>query len=132
MKNARHVPQIADRTKNCQWYHGSPIRLTRIRSGSTITHIRTLARAFSHKPSRVRIDVEENEETGSRTIMLTQDGTRNGYLYLVILDDPDTDIREDPESVMFPLDEVLTTRELAVELLEEVPLKRAYSIHTDL
>jgi len=76
--------------------------------------------------------VEENEETGSKTIMLTQDGTRNGYLYLVILDDPDTDTREDPESVMSPLDEVLTTRELAVELLEEVPLKRAYSIHSDL
>jgi len=110
-----------------QWFHGSPARLSIIRSGSTITRNRTLAIAFSHKPTRVHIEVMENDESVLRTVTLKQDGTRKGYLYRVILDNSENDTMEDPESVMFPGDEVLTTRELRVELLEEVTVKSQYT-----
>jgi len=114
-------------TKNSEWFHGSPKGLSSIRSGSTITGNRILAMAFSHKPDHLHIEVEESGESCLRTITLQQDGTRIGYLYRVILNDPETDTMEDPESVMFPGDEVLTVRELQVVLLEEVPLKRGYT-----
>lgn len=120
------TPRISDSTENGQWFHGSPSRLSFIRSGSTITRNRTLAMAFSHKPNHVCIEVMLNEESGLRTITLKQDGTRKGYLYQVILDNSETDTRENPESVMFPGDEVLTTRELRVEFLEEVPFRDEY------
>lgn len=120
------APRISDFMTKREWYHGSPDRLTCIRSGSTITGNKILAMAFSHKPVLLQIKVTENEETGLRTVTLKQDGTSNGYLYRVILDDPKTDTREDPESVMFAGDEVLTTRELKVELLEEIPLRSEY------
>ncbi|MCD4709111.1 MAG: hypothetical protein K8S62_15420 [Candidatus Sabulitectum sp.] len=129
MKKTCCVPQISDCAETGEWYHGSPERLSIIRPGSTITRNRTLAMAFSHKPNHVCIEVMVNEESGLRAITLKQDGTRKGYLYHVIPDNSETDTREDPESVMFPGDEVLTTRELRVELLEEVPLRDEYIFH---
>ncbi len=123
----KEPPRLSPCRKNSEWFHGSPERLSSIRPGSTITGNRILAMAFSHKPDHLHIEVEESGETGLRTITLKQDGIRNGYLYRVILNDPETDTMEDPESVMFPGDEVLTARELQVELLEEVPLRREYT-----
>ena len=35
------------------WYHGSPMLLSELRAGSTITQWRALAEAFSHKPHRL-------------------------------------------------------------------------------
>ncbi|MCK5131376.1 MAG: hypothetical protein KAR40_04415 [Candidatus Sabulitectum sp.] len=126
MNAIESVPGITEIIGKNIWYHGSPARLTSIRSGSTITGNKTLAMAFSHKPVKVLIEVTENEETGIKTVVLKQDGSRRGYLYRVIVDDPEVDTREDPESVMFPGDEVLTTRELRVELLEEIALRSEY------
>jgi hypothetical protein len=37
------------------WYHGSPLELTTLHEGSTITQKRELARIFSHKPTRVSV-----------------------------------------------------------------------------
>ncbi|MCK5840770.1 MAG: hypothetical protein KAH31_01270 [Candidatus Sabulitectum sp.] len=126
MARSKEPPRMSQCTKNGEWFHGSPEILSSIRPGSTITGNRILAMAFSHKPDHLHIEVEERDESGLRTITLKQDGTRNGYLYRVILSDPETDTKEDPESVMFPGDEVLTSRELEVELLEEIPLRREY------
>ena len=120
-------PRISHSKENSEWFHGSPERLSSIRPGSTITGNRILAMAFSHKPDHLHIEVEECGESGSGSITLQQDGIRSGYLYRVILNDPEADTMEDPESVMFPGDEVLTARELQVELLEEVPLRREYT-----
>lgn len=108
----KEPPQISHCTKNCEWFHGSPERLSSIRPGSTITGNRILAMAFSHKPDHLHIEVEESGESGLRTITLQQDEIKSGYLYRVILNDSETDTVEDPESVMFPGDEVLTAREL--------------------
>ena len=126
MARSEEPPRMSHCTKNGEWFHGSPEILSSIRPGSTITGNRILAMAFSHKPDHLSIEVEESGESGSRTITLQQDGIRSGYLYRVILNDPETDTVEDPESVMYPGDEVLTARELQVELLEEVPLRREY------
>lgn len=123
----REPPRISPSRENCEWFHGSPARLSSIRPGSTITGNRILAMAFSHKPEHLRIEVSEGSGSGLRTITLKQDGIRKGYLYRVILNDPETDTMEDPESVMFPGDEVLTIRELPVEFIEEVPLRREYT-----
>ncbi len=49
------------------------------------------------------------------------------FLYSVEVGDPNTDTREDPESVMFPGGEVLVVRELKVKLIQEVPLKSVYT-----
>lgn len=123
-------PRISNCKESREWYHGSPARLITLRSGSTVTQKRTLAKVFSHKPELVKIEIKE-DEAGSRTVVLEQDGTSDGYLYRVIPDNPETDIRKDPESTMLPGDEVLITRELSVELLEKVPLRVQYLISPD-
>ena len=38
------------------WFHGSPLALTVLRKGSTITQDRRLAEVFSHKPAFVSVD----------------------------------------------------------------------------
>ena len=49
-----------------EWFHGSPNKLNILHSGSTITPILILARAFSHKPEILSIEVNENEDTEIR------------------------------------------------------------------
>ena len=39
-----------------EWFHGSPLRLETLTTGSTITPLRDLARVFSHKPALVSLD----------------------------------------------------------------------------
>jgi len=122
------APQVTPDVKNSfRWYHGSPAVLNTIRAGSTITLSKTLAMAFSHKPVHVQIEVNEHTETGLKTVTLTQDGSQRGFLYSVEVRDPNSDTREDPESVMFPGDEVLTVRELKVKLIQEVPPRSVYT-----
>jgi len=43
------------------WYHGSPLKLETLAEGSTVTPAIELAKAFSHKPSRVGINVRESD-----------------------------------------------------------------------
>lgn len=90
------------------WYHGSPLRLTVLRAGSTITRDRELARIFSHKPPIVSID-----DDGT----LRHTGTRPGYLYRV--DEPlsPEDVTPHPRTTMPAGLEWLTQRELSLTLI---------------
>jgi hypothetical protein len=97
------------------WYHGSPLKLTTIREGSTITQKRELARIFSHKPTLV--SVSDNGQ-------IKHNGTTPGYLYTVADEIQCADVVPHPRTTMALGDEWLTTRELHLQLLcstEPVP-----------
>ncbi|HOS43791.1 MAG TPA: hypothetical protein PK794_08890 [Armatimonadota bacterium] len=102
------------------WFHGSPLRLEFVRAGSTVTPIVELARVFSHKPSRVEVNIAERD--GVRTVSLTHTGTQDGYLYRVLVDDPEADLSQHPTSVMAPGEEMLTRRDLPLEFLCALPM----------
>ncbi len=99
--------------KNSPWYHGSPLELSELALGSTITQWKELAEAFSHKPNCL----------GYNTIFgnIQHDGTLPGFLY--IIDEPveiGTDIYSHPCSSMDDGVEWLTTRPLKLKLLGEL------------
>lgn len=109
-----------------EWFHGSPQKLTRLRAGSTVTPVLALARAFSHKPGSVDIQIRENTETGQRRIEIRHNGTDPGYLYRVVVTDPARDLVQHPGSTGARGEEMLTARELALEFMEEVPVRSMY------
>ena len=90
------------------WYHGSPLQLTVLRAGSTITRNRDLARVFSHKPRLVSIG-----DDGA----LQHTGTLPGYLYRI--DEPlgPEDVTPHPRTTMPVGLEWLTRRELRLALI---------------
>ena len=90
------------------WYHGSPLKLEVLQTGSTITQWRDLARVFSHKPPIVSISDEG---------LIQHNGTMSGYLYEI--DEPITegDVIPHPRTTMGPGDEWLIQRELRVRLI---------------
>jgi hypothetical protein len=97
------------------WYHGSPLKLTTLHEGSTITQKRELARIFSHKPTLVSV---------SDAGQIKHNGTQPGYLYAVVDKIQPKDMVPHPRTTMAPGDEWLTTRELRLRLLcstEPVP-----------
>ena len=97
------------------WYHGSPLKLTTLHEGSTITQKRKLARIFSHKPTLVSV---------SDTGQIKHNGTMPGYLYAVADEIQPKDVVPHPRTTMAPGEEWLTTRELCLRLLcftEPVP-----------
>jgi len=93
---------------NAVWYHGSPLELTFIREGSTITRDRDLARIFSHKPSIV-CTLDDGR--------IKHSGTAPGFLY--VIDEPigPDDVYPHPRTTMEPGAEWLTTRNLRLRLL---------------
>lgn len=96
------------------WYHGSNVRLTELKVGSTITQWRELAEAFSHKPTQL-----EYGEDGS----ILHNGQAYGYLYAV--DEPvvmNDDVYQHPRTAMDPKAEFLTKRPLMVRLIAELPV----------
>lgn len=95
------------------WYHGSPTKLTSLRTGSTITQDRELARIFSHKPTLVSQDVDA---LGKR--ILKHNGNQPGYLYRLVKPIGPADIEPHPASTMAAGQEWLTTCELQLELVE--------------
>ena len=107
-----------------QWFHGSPNRLATLKAGSTVTPIVTLAKAFSHKPSDVKIELREAD--GRRRVRIMHNGKQSGHLYRVVVENAATDLRQHPGSTGALGEEVLTTRDLLVEWMEEVPLTPAY------
>jgi len=80
-----------------RWYHGSPVRLDTLAAGSTDWW----------------------------RVVIEHDGRQDGFLYEVEVADPEADLRPHPESTMAPGDEMLTTRELMVRLMEELPAQHA-------
>ena len=95
------------------WYHGSPLQLTVLLPGSTITQERDLARIFSHKPTIVSQDVNDR---GERTIKHA--GQAPGFLYRVAETVNPVDVLPHPQTTMGPGQEWLTNRVLRVELIE--------------
>ncbi len=100
----KHLPE--------NWFHGSPLRLTTLRAGSTITGEQALARVFSHKPQVVSLD---GEAGGLR---LQHNGSLPGYLYAVE-DVLPGDVKPHPNSSMPDGLEWLTLRELPLRLLSQ-------------
>ncbi len=98
------------------WWHGSPVRLTTLRAGSTVTPIRPLAEAFSHKPGRLCLS-----DDGA----IEQDGASPGYLYLV--DVPDALLlTPHPASTMPDGYEFLTGCDLPLRLVAETPMRACW------
>ena len=91
------------------WFHGSPLRLTTLRKGSTITPDRDLARVFSHRPSLVSI------KTGPHGF-IRHSGTDPGFLYFVEVGTK-ADVIPHPTTTMEPGDEWITTRDLPLRLI---------------
>lgn len=90
------------------WYHGSPLELTVLQVGSSITPDMEYARIFSHKPALVSIS-----DDGA----ITHTGTQPGYLYRIAEPLVPTDIYPHPRTTLPPDKEWLTTRELRIELI---------------
>jgi hypothetical protein len=96
------------------WYHGSPLLLTELLAGSTITQDRDLARVFSHKPTIVSQDVADD---GRRTIL--HNGVQPGYLYRIVEPIGPADVRPHPKTTMGTGQEWLTNRPLRLALVEQ-------------
>jgi len=97
------------------WYHGSPERFTYLRSGSTVTQDRDLARIFSHKPALVECFTDDD---GQRRIK--HSGTMPGFLYVISGEIQPGDVYPHPRTAMEPGQEWLTKRELRVELISTI------------
>ena len=99
---------MADWDYSRTWYHGSQQELTRLRSGSSITQRRDVAKAFSHKPSLLCMS----------DASLKHDGVTSGYLHIVAEEIEPDDVRPHPHPVNAERWEWLTCRELRLELIE--------------
>ncbi len=113
-------PLVTQRS-HVEWFHGSPQRLEVLRAGSTVTPVVELARAFSHKPTLLAFDVAERDD--QRTATIEHNGTAHGHLHRVVVADPAADLRQHPTSAFAPGEEMLTTRDLPLEFLAEVPVE---------
>ena len=95
------------------WLHGSPVRLSQLHAGSTITQDERLARIFSHRPSLVSV-----EDDGS----VYHNGRREGILYRVSEPLREGDLAPVPGSTFPPGKEWLTRRPVSVVAIARVPL----------
>ena len=98
------------------WYHGSPLELAAIREGSTITQNVNLARAFSHKPTFVTINVSDEN------INIKHNGEIKGFLYRIEEELSSDDIYSHPDSCMEFGFEWLTKRELHITLIGDAEI----------
>ena len=99
------------------WYHGAQQKLTRLRVGSSITQIRALAKAFSHRPSLV--SMSDGGESLSDRGRVKHDGVTPGFLYTVSGDIGPEDIYPHPHPANADGWEWLTRRELKLEFIEK-------------
>lgn len=91
------------------WYHGSPLELTVLRAGSSITQKRDVARAFSHTPTLMG-----QSDSGA----IKHNGATDGYLYRVAEPVTAQDVVPHPHPVNRDKWEWLIQREMRVELIE--------------
>ena len=95
------------------WYHGSPLLLEALATGSSITRNRDLAIAFSHKPTRLGVSDDG---------VISHNGKQSGYLYRVAELVSPEDIHVHPTvKAVTPDDpwEWLTNRQFRLELIQE-------------
>ena len=90
------------------WYHGSNLLFEELRQGSTVTPLRALAEAFSHRPTLLCI-----EDDG----IIIHNGAEDGYLYVIDEKISSGDVYPHPHTTMEPGMEYLTQRSLRVHLL---------------
>lgn len=98
---------------NGTWYHGSPMKFSELRAGSTVTQWKELAEAFSHKPRMLCCD-----DGG----VITHNGRLKGYLY--VIDEPvevGRELSPHPRTTMDENAEFITSRPLRVRLVKELP-----------
>jgi len=96
------------------WYHGSQQRLTVLRTGSSISQNRMIARFFSHRPQIV-----SQYDDGS----IKHDGTTSGFLFIIDEEISAEDVYPHPHPVNESYWEWLTTRELKNRLVEETAVR---------
>ena len=99
-----------DVPEGTEWYHGSPLELSVLKSGGSITRNRELAGAFSHRPTQVSMGDDS---------VIRHNGTETGYLYVV--DEPlvpAIDMHPHPACLENDPWEWVTTRELRLSLVE--------------
>ena len=109
-----------------KWYHGSPKKLQTLEVNSFITPFLEVAKAYSHKPKKLEISIVDNSELNLREVTLKHDGTHEGYVYRVIIDNLSEDITF-PKDISGPLgEEMVTTKKLALELIQKVYVNDTY------
>ncbi|MBD3277072.1 MAG: hypothetical protein GF388_02120 [Candidatus Aegiribacteria sp.] len=112
------------------WYHGSTEELTLLRTGSSVTPFREIAKAYSHKPKQLELSVLENTDTSSIHVDVTHDGDKPGFLYEVLINNQ-AELRT-PEENLGPLgEEMVTTKEYSLRLIGETDLRFSYSFDLD-
>lgn len=107
---------MADWNYTLPWYHGSQQELTVLRTGSSITQNREIARVFSHRPLILSM-----EDDGT----FRHSGTADGYLYLIDEVISPADVYPHPHPINASKWEWLTTREVKVRLLERPAIREA-------
>ena len=93
-------------------------------AGSTVTPVLALAKALSHKPTNVQIEIRERGT--QRTTVIRHDGSCAGMLYRVLVEDPERDLRQHLGSTGAVGDEMFTTRDIPLELIQHLPLQETY------
>ena len=97
---------------NGTWYHGSNLIFSELKEGSTITQWRSLAEAFSHKPTMLGYDDDG---------VIFHNGVQKGYLYVIDEEvEVVADVFQHPRTTMDENAEFLTKRPLKVRLIEEL------------
>jgi hypothetical protein len=102
-----------DDAEGQSWYHGSPLLLEILATGSSITRNRELAVAFSHKPTQLGV-----ADDGT----ISHNGKQNGYLYEIAEPVSLEDIHVHPKvKAIAPNDpwEWLTKRPFRLRLIQE-------------
>lgn len=97
---------------NRQWFHGSPEKLTTLRTGSWVTPFKELAKAFSHKPTCISISDDD-------FLNVRHDGKVDGYLYVISERISNEELRELKGTDQSHWE---TTRELKIKFVSDVPL----------
>ena len=99
-------------SKDSIWFHGSPEKLTMLRTGSWVTPFKELAKAFSHKPTCISVSDDDFRN-------VRHDGKTAGFLYVVSEPLSNGDLRELEGTDQSHWE---TTRTLKVRFVTEVPL----------
>lgn len=120
MRNPTTRPSEWDYSK--PWYHGSQQRLTVLRSGSSISQNRTIARFFSHRPP-----ILSQHDDGA----IKHNGTTPGFLFVIDEEIRAEDVYPHPHPINASHWEWLTTRELKLRLLEETVVQKEEFLTND-
>lgn len=109
------------------WFHGSPAKLTTLKPGSSITPFIEVAKAYSHKPKHLVLSLSENSESGNTHVEVKHDGVKYGYLYEVMISNPRQEMRLPVENLGPLGEEMVTTQDNALRLIEENEATHIYS-----